>query len=294
MLGAIATTFCFAVTPVFANRAAHRLGSLAANFWRLAIALLVLGAWVAVFGSGCPTAARTWFVLGGVAGFGVGGIAMFLSLPRLGSSLSTLLVQCLSAIVAAAVEFAWLGQSLTSVQIAWAAGALAGVTIGLLPRSLPRVSPAQFRSGVAWAVLSAVGQGTGAVLSRKAFAAAAAEHALVDPGTAAFLRVVGGLVLGLAVFAIAVRSRRAAWLRDPGAWPWVLANALAGPVLGVACYQWALRSTPAGIVQPIVAIAPLLTIPFAAWIERAAAPRAAYYAGSLLAIGGATGLALSH
>ena len=31
------------------------------------------------------------------------------------------------------------------------------------------------------------------------------------------------------------------------------ANALCGPVLGVACFQWALRSTPAGIVQPIVA-----------------------------------------
>jgi drug/metabolite transporter (DMT)-like permease len=64
-------------------------------------------------------------------------------------------------------------------------------------------------------------------------------------------------------------------------------------VLGVAFYQWALRGAPAGIVQPIVAVAPLLTIPFAAWIEHAAAPRMAYYAGSVLAIGGATGLVLA-
>jgi drug/metabolite transporter (DMT)-like permease len=71
----------------------------------------------------------------------------------------------------------------------------------------------------------------------------------------------------------------------------VLANALTGPVVGVTCFQWALRSTPAGIVQPIVAAAPLFTIPFAAKLE-GSRPHATYYLGTLLAIAGVAGLFL--
>ena len=37
--------------------------------------------------------------------------------------------------------------------------------------------------------------------------------------------------------------------------PWILANALTGPVLGVTCFQWALRTTPALPRLPAVTIA---------------------------------------
>jgi drug/metabolite transporter (DMT)-like permease len=50
-------------------------------------------------------------------------------------------------------------------------------------------------------------------------------------------------------------------------WLWTLANGLAGPVAGVGCYQWALATTPSGIVLPIAATAPLLSIPIAFWLE---------------------------
>jgi drug/metabolite transporter (DMT)-like permease len=294
MFGAIGTALCFALTPVFANRSASRLGSISANFWRLVIAAIALGLWAVFFGSGLRSAAWSWFFMGGIAGFGVGGVSMFLSLPRLGSSLSTLIVQCFSALTAAAIEFAWLGTSLTGSQMTWAGLTLAGVAIGLLPRSLVRASPERFRAGVGWALLSAAGQGAGAVFSRKAFAVAASLHERVDPGTAAYHRALGGLAFGGIVLAIVAFSGRARPLRDFRSWPWVLGNALTGPILGVTCFQWALRTTPAGLVQPIVAIAPLLTVPFAIWIERAASPRLSYYAGAILAIIGATGIVLAR
>ena len=44
MIGALGTLLFFAVTPVLANRAAHRLGSLRANFFRLLVAVGLLGA----------------------------------------------------------------------------------------------------------------------------------------------------------------------------------------------------------------------------------------------------------
>ncbi|HNC23879.1 MAG TPA: DMT family transporter [Opitutaceae bacterium] len=291
MIGALGTLFCFALTPVFARRAALLLGSLEANFWRLLVAVLLLGAWAHGLGLGLGGVAFWWFFVGGLVGFGVGGVAMFQSLPRLGSNLSTLIVQCGSAIIAATVEWLWLGTQLSPTQLACGALTLGGITLGLLPRSLPRVAPADWAEGVGWAVLSAFGQGIGAVISRKAFATAGAWHQLVDPGTAAYQRALGGLLFG-AIFVLALRGRQRGPQPPQGrAWPWVLGNALTGPVLGVTSYQWALRTTPAGIVQPIVAAAPLLTIPFAARLE-GSRPHLTYYVGALLAVAGVTGLVL--
>ena len=140
-----------------------------------------------------------------------------------------------------------------------------------------------------WALLSAAGQGVGAVISRKAFAMVAAVQDTIDPGSAAYQRVLGGLLVAVIAIGFVVAGRRDA-PRTPGrAWPWVAGNALTGPILGVTCYQWALRTTPAGIVQPIVAAAPLLTIPFAAWLE-GTRPRATYYLGAALAVIGVSGL----
>ena len=289
MLGALGTLLFFAVTPVFAHQAAQRLGSTQANFWRLAVAAVMLGAWSHGWGAGIGGTAFGWFVLGGVAGFGIGGVAMFQSLPRLGSNVSTLVVQCGSAIVAAVVEFTWLGTRLTWPQAGFAALTLVGVVIGLMPRTWPRMPREAWRSGLAWALLSAVGQGVGAVISRKAFAVAAGAHERIDPGTAAYQRVLGGLAVAALAWAVHRWWRREAARRAGRAWSWVLANAFTGPVLGVTCYQWALRSAPAGLVQPVVAAAPLLTIPFALWAE-GSRPRAAYYAGAVLAVAGVAGL----
>lgn len=291
MIAALATALCFAVTPVFANRAAHRLGCLHANFWRLLVAAVALGFWAHLGGRGLGGGSLPWFVVGGIAGFGVGGIAMFQSLPRLGANLSTLIVQCLSAVCAATLEWGWLGTALTATQLLFATLTLGGVCLGLLPRALPRSSPAEWRAGLAWAVLSALGQGAGAVLSRKAFAVARALHEPIDPGSAAYERVLGGLLVAGLVLLLWRRRDRP---RTTGrAWSWVAANALTGPVLGVTFFQWALRTTPAGVVQSIVAAAPLLTIPFAVWLERAPRPRLSYYLAATLAVAGVAGLVWS-
>jgi drug/metabolite transporter (DMT)-like permease len=291
MIGALITTFSFALTAVFANRAAQMLGSVRANMWRLVVATAVLGGWAHLAGRGFGGPALWWFFAGGLAGFGVGGLAMFQSLPRLGSSLAMLIVQCGSAVFAAALEWGWLGTRLSGMQIACATITLLGVCVGLMPRSLPKILPAEWGVGLAWALLSAAGQGAGAVLSRKGFAMTRALHENIDPGSAAYQRAVAGLLFAAVVYLI-IRKRGEKTSRpSDGAWPWVLANALTGPILGVVCYQWALSSTPAGIVQPIVAASPLVTIPFAAQLENTW-PRPLYYTGALLAVLGVTGLLL--
>jgi drug/metabolite transporter (DMT)-like permease len=70
-----------------------------------------------------------------------------------------------------------------------------------------------------------------------------------------------------------------------------LGNALAGPTIGVGCYQWALRSTPSGIVLPIVATAPLVTIILTYFFDGLRPTRRALL-GGVIAVGGAVALKL--
>jgi drug/metabolite transporter (DMT)-like permease len=71
--------------------------------------------------------------------------------------------------------------------------------------------------------------------------------------------------------------------------PWILGNAVAGPVLGVACYQWGLRDSPSAIVLSIVSITPLAVMMLSFVFEKTSpTPRALI--GSLLAVLGVVAL----
>jgi drug/metabolite transporter (DMT)-like permease len=74
------------------------------------------------------------------------------------------------------------------------------------------------------------------------------------------------------------------------AWPWVIANALAGPTLGVAFFQWALAIAPTGIVLSIVATTPLVVIPFTMLLD-GERPTLRSLIGGAVAVLGAAALA---
>jgi drug/metabolite transporter (DMT)-like permease len=142
-----------------------------------------------------------------------------------------------------------------------------------------------------------VGQGGGAVLTRKAFDVARQAGQSIDGGTAAYQRILGGLLLTAVVLFIHRRRRSStapqttagagqAWKR---AWPWVIANAVCGPALGVACYQWALYVAPTGIVLAIVATTPLAVIPFTMLLD-GERPTARSLIGGAVAVLGAAAL----
>jgi len=70
----------------------------------------------------------------------------------------------------------------------------------------------------------------------------------------------------------------------------MVANGLAGAVIGVSCYQWALATTPSGLVLPIAATAPLLAMPIAYWLEGDRPGKRAIL-GGLVAVAGCVALA---
>jgi drug/metabolite transporter (DMT)-like permease len=301
VLPALVATFLFAGSVIAASRSARLLGSQTANFWRILLAALFLGLWAHTLGQGWGGGAFALFFLSGVIGFGLGDYALFEALPRLGPRLSSLMINCLAAPFAALIEWLWLDTRLSAAQMFWGVLILSGVGLSLAPeRGLP-IPPRQRLTGILLGLAAGFGQGLGAVITRKAFALAAAAGTPVDGGTAAYQRILGGLAFvtlpylwhrlrrrwrqgGETDSSLPPRERRRAWA-------WVLANALAGPSVGVGFYQWALKTTPSGIVLPIVAMSPLVVVPFT-YLFEGDRPGWRSLAGGVLAVLGVIGLAL--
>ena len=69
---------------------------------------------------------------------------------------------------------------------------LAGVAVALAPGKHLEAGKGVLAAGIVFSFLAAFGNGFGAVLSRKAYAVAAAAHQNIDGATAAYQRLIGG------------------------------------------------------------------------------------------------------
>ncbi len=300
MLPAFLTTILFSLSAVCAQRTSKALGGVEANFWRVILATMMLAVWAYTMGQGTAGKAFPLFLWSGVLGFGFGDIALYQALPRLGSRLSILLVHCLAAPFAATTEWLWLGSRMTAAEIFGAALILGGVALALAPGRNFHIPRRTFWIGVTFGIVAALGQGLGAVVSGYASRIDQQAGTPVDGLTAAYQRILAGLVVA-AVFWLVLRWRKksmAARAADGPSrnvppvsiWPWIAANALSGPALGVGCYQWALMREKSGVVLPIVALTPLVIIPFSRFVE-GERPRKRSLVGGMIAVVGVVILA---
>src|SRR5262245_35596242 len=129
MFPAFLTTLLFSISAVSGNRTARLLGGTEANFWRLCVAALLLGIVCHGRGESLGGSAFPILFISGCIGFGIGDAALFQTLPRLGSRLSVMLTLCLSAPMAAFIEWIWLGTKLSGAQVVSSAVILIGVGI---------------------------------------------------------------------------------------------------------------------------------------------------------------------
>ena len=296
MLFALLAAFLFACSAVCAQRTATMLGPIKANALRLAFACLVLGAWVAMstpvdFGS---TAAWRLY-LSGAVGFGLGDMALFFALPRLGARLTLLINLCLAPLFGVAGDHWLLGTRLEPLHALSCAIILVGVSQALLARRTTKVEPSGSRmaGGIA-AVIAGFGQGTGASLSRWAHSAEQTANTLLPSHAESFLRVIPGLlIVGLFWLAMRQRSMRAKaappWamerLLSTRAAAWVVGNAVFGAVLGVTCFQHALLDVNSAVALSITATTPILVMPMTAYSE-GDVPSARSVLGAVVAVVG--------
>jgi drug/metabolite transporter (DMT)-like permease len=268
MIPSLLAVCFFSIGASFGNRAVRCWGEHGANLIRIVIAGIILGVWAFGFGKGLSDKSNLWFFASGVIGFGVGDTGLFLAFPRIGIQLTTLMTLCLSAVIASVIEYLWMGTPLTSGQILSASVILLGVIIVIL--GSPKIQAGTGNKiGYFWGLVAALGQGGGAVLSRKGYDVAEVS---VDFGTAAFERVIGGVLFILIIYlfyrfrATYVPVERKALTTREKYLP-VFIVAIFGPILGVSCFQWALSIAPGGVVLPVVAMTPIAIIPFAYFIN---------------------------
>ena len=297
MIPALLATFLFCLSAVSATRATRILGGISANFWRLLLATMLLGIWSHCFAQGLQGSGFAMFFWSGVVGFGVGDLALYQALPRLGSRLTLLLVHCVAAPSAAFAEWLWLQTILTLPQMAAIACILLGVAVALLPSKSESKTHRFDIIGIIYGLVAAIGQGVGAAMSRLAYDINYRQDFHIDGLTAAYQRILGGLLLAWIAMLVMKRLRlkpgeskdeiasnqKNAGSKGRAALPWIIGTALAGPTLGVGCYQWALEATPSGLVLPIVATTPLMVIPLSAWME-GDKPTVRSIAGGLIAV----------
>ncbi|HAB15515.1 MAG TPA: DMT family transporter [Verrucomicrobiota bacterium] len=295
MVAATLAMLLFALSSVAAKRSIGFLGSTHANLARIVLATVLLGAWAHTFGGGFRGPALGWFVVSGVIGFGICDTAIFLALPRLGAQLTSLMVQCLAAPIAALTEWIWLGTRLSPGQVISGTLILAGVGVALAPQGKGTPATTPDWVGYALGFVAAAGQAFGAVLSRHGQLLSRDAGFPLDGMTVAYQRILAGLVFTVAWWWWARRNRVGAPPAGPIAVrlaiPWILINAFSGPSLGVAAYQWALLHQPTGVVVAVTALTPLAVIPFAWWLD-GERPKSRSVLGAVLAVAGAVALAL--
>jgi drug/metabolite transporter (DMT)-like permease len=295
MFPAVLTTILFSVSILFASKSARLVGPMQANVSRLLLAMFLLGIWAHGWGMGFGGAGLPWFLLSGLVGFGLGDICMFGALSCIGPRLTILLTQCLAAPIATVGEYLLLGTRPATGELLLGGIILLGVGIALAPDKHWEGAVSRFRFGILLGVGSAFGQAFGAVFSRRGYAACQSAHVSIDGGTVAYQRISAGVLTTLLFWGILTAFGKSLEIRHPQkVWAasigYIVFNALAGPTLGVACFQWALMVAPSVQVLPIVATAPLLTMVLA-WVVEGTQPTRRTMIGATVAVTGAAGLA---
>jgi drug/metabolite transporter (DMT)-like permease len=207
---------------------------------------------------------------------------------------------------------------LSPAQIGCGVTILIGVGLALSPGKDSRLKRREVIIGVLFALLGAVGNAFGAVLSRKAYAIAHENLETVTGHDAAFQRIAGGLAVAGICLLVVKRGRfpgypetreiskaqssnsadgasdlsriKRKWLM---AGPWILANSLAGQTLGVSCMQKAFESTPTGVVLSIIATTPIVVMPLA-YVFEGERPTRRSIAGGIVAVCGVILLVLNR
>jgi len=283
---AFLAAFFFAWSITCARRSSYYHGADLANLGRITVAFFGIGGFILCSGRGLLFPGWQWLLVGGAIGLGIGDIASFHSLTRIGAGLALLIMQTLAAPFALILEYLFLGHAPTLSQMGCAAIILFGVAIAL--GKAPEGDRRLWKLGISLAVLAALGQAVGAVSTPIAKAAClAAGQPLPDGLSQGFLRILGGLPIVLGFVLWNARGQGLfAQVRRPyeslKARGWMLMNGLAGPGFGVACYQWALSTHSSALVLSIVALSPLFALLFQ-WLVEGQRPGPRVWIGGAIA-----------
>jgi drug/metabolite transporter (DMT)-like permease len=283
-LAALGAAFLWALSAVVYAHLGAKIPPMALNMSKGVIAIALIALTLIVQGNYLSTEMGAvpigFLLLSGILGIGFGDTFYFEALNNLGAR-RTLLLEALAPPLSALLALiflqeslnsrAWAGIFLTVLGVAW-------VVSERVPGSGGKaLNP---RRGISFALLSALGQATGAVLSRAALA-----ETTISPLWSTLLRLIGGVLVLLLWLPLQPQSHQGFKpLQSKQLLGIIAVTALFSTYLGIVLQQTAIKYTATGIAQALIATSPLFVLPIAIWMGEKVSFRALL--GVLVALGG--------
>ena len=272
-IAGLATSFCWALTAIQFTLAGHRVGSRSVNRVRLALAAVFLSlTHLLVQGSLWPVQAGLhrwmWLGLSGIVGLVLGDGALFHAFLLIGPRRAMVLMT-LVPVISAVGAWVLLGERLAPAEILAILITVGGIAWVVSERKLaeesadsnPSGHPKNEGLGVLLALCGALGQATGLVV---------AKRGLVGDFPALSATVMRMITAAAVIWLLAVLRGQAGVslgaLCDRRATLWIAGGAFAGPFVGVWLSLFAVREAPVGIVSALMALSPIMLIPFDHWV----------------------------
>ena len=262
-LAALSGAFLWAVSSAAYSLLGQKISALKLNLFKglIAIALIFL---TLIISGKLETEVNLFtinlFLMSGIIGIGLGDTAFFYALKNIGAR-RTLLMATLSPPITALLGLvfleeqltfgAWCGIFITGIGVAWV---ISERTPGVV------ISNINIKQGIVWAILAAIANSTGIILSR--FALLFSE---IIPLWSTLFRLIGGIII--VVFLLLLqrtrqeKSEKINWsikLRID-----IFIVTFGGTYLGIWLQQTSLKYASAGIAQTLLATSPIFIIPIA-------------------------------
>jgi drug/metabolite transporter (DMT)-like permease len=264
---AILTSCLWTGSSILFTSAGKRIGFFSVNAYRSAMAVGLLScAHVILLGSILPVASGgQWFWMGlsGIVGLGIGDFGLFAAYVLIGPRRSVL-VMASSPIFASVGAYLILSETFSPLSALGIAITLAGIVVVLLEREEEPEEKIDVGKRKTWgvfaAMIAAMGQGFGVVLSKKGMYLGVSVA--MNPLSAALIRMT---LATLFVWTCALFLGKLPGLlkavKDREGMKYAAGGALIGPFVGMTLSMVAVAYAQAGIAQTLMSLMPVIIIP---------------------------------
>jgi len=260
VFAALGTALCWAIAARLFKGTGNAFSPLTMNFWKGLISIAILAAVIAVVQpSAYETNAVLWLLLSGFIGIGIGDTCFFKALKSIGDSQAVLVAETLAPLFTALFAMAFIGEWITWQQ--WVGIAVVLLSVDMVIKARKRNTTHVFAtSGYMYGVGAALCQAIGAVVSRDILGSGD-----IDAASAAFLRLVGGMVFVVPLIVITRTKWMPVLATNQRVWPAFVLATLLGTTAAIYLQMFAFAYAKAAVVQTLIATSALMSLGVA-WV----------------------------